>query len=144
MPTCLLVLNSSSKMSSPKSILSCVKRETRQIKTQARYIRIFFGGGGLHTLSISLDCRYCQVKPVVEFLFLFACHNSVQYFWEFRFPLNPSKFSFILFLLLNFLCILVVIHFFILSSSRRFLLRSAGFCKWQLPSLQKWDFCPLQ
>ena len=58
-PTRLLVLNSSSKMSSPKSILSCVKRETRQIKTQARYIRIFFWGGGgfthiVHFVGLSL------------------------------------------------------------------------------------------
>ena len=65
-PTRLLVLNSSSKMSSPKSILSCVKRETRQIKTQARYIRIFLGGGvfthivhfvGLSLLSSQAGCR---------------------------------------------------------------------------------------
>ena len=34
----VIVLKSSSNMSNPKPILSCVKRETRQIKThQARY-----------------------------------------------------------------------------------------------------------
>ena len=66
-PTCLLVLKSSSKMSNTKSIFSCVKRETRQMKTLAKYIRIIIIIiiiiiiTCLHTLSISLDCRHCQV-----------------------------------------------------------------------------------
>ena len=62
-PTCLLVLKSNSKMSNPKSILSCVKGETRQITTQARYIRILFWFThivhfvGLSSLSSQAGCR---------------------------------------------------------------------------------------
>ena len=73
-PTCLLALKSNSKMSNPKSILSCVKRETRQIKTQARYIRII-SIFCLLALSISLDCRHCQVQAGCRISFSF-CHPT--------------------------------------------------------------------
>ena len=58
-------------MSNPKLKYTflCEKGNKAEKNTSEIYSIFFFG---LHTLSISLDSRHCQVKPAVEFLFLFA------------------------------------------------------------------------
>ena len=68
----LVVLKSNSKVSNPKVYFLVWKRETRQIRTQARYIR---------TIIIFLIYRHCLFpwtiivvgfKPVVPFIFIFV------------------------------------------------------------------------